>query len=142
MMATPTSAVVDIRSSAVPIQTTRPSNPVVLMQIGKSFDSERPFDQKNKLTEDLLLSGEDCPAGKKSVLTKYDKCWSKGQKYCCPTDTELGSCHWRGGSGGNDCANAACNATEVQIDLATYGDQSSACDCMIMALNNCARWYS
>ncbi|KAJ5426042.1 hypothetical protein N7465_001112 [Penicillium sp. CMV-2018d] len=70
--------------------------------------------------------GKDCPAGKRSVLTKYDKCWSSGQKYCCPTDTELNSCHWRGGSGGADCANAACKATEVQIDMATYGDKSIA----------------
>ncbi|KAG2418851.1 hypothetical protein HFD88_001953 [Aspergillus terreus] len=72
--------------------------------------------------------GQDCPAGKISVLTKYDNCWRQGQKYCCPIDTELKSCHWRGGSGGSDCANAKCNATEVQIDLATYGDKSKACD--------------
>ncbi|EAU32456.1 predicted protein [Aspergillus terreus NIH2624] len=72
--------------------------------------------------------GQDCPAGKISVLTKYDNCWRQGQKYCCPIDTELKSCHWRGGGGGSDCANAKCNATEVQIDLATYGDKSKACD--------------
>ncbi|KAJ5356450.1 hypothetical protein N7517_011059 [Penicillium concentricum] len=73
--------------------------------------------------------GKDCPTGKKSVFTKYDKCWTGGQKYCCRTPIELKDCNWVGGSGGDgDCANANCNATEVEIDRATYGDHSTACD--------------
>ncbi|KAF4160011.1 hypothetical protein CNMCM6936_004140 [Aspergillus lentulus] len=72
--------------------------------------------------------GADCPSGASSILTKYDNCWAKGQKYCCPDPVELVGCHWASGNSGNDCANAVCNATEVQIDRATYGDKSSACD--------------
>ncbi|KAL4935574.1 hypothetical protein BDV06DRAFT_217331 [Aspergillus oleicola] len=72
--------------------------------------------------------GKDCPSGKAAVLTKYDKCYFKGQKYCCPNPAELTGCHWEGGSGGRDCANAKCNATELQVALSTLGDSSSTCD--------------
>ncbi|KAF7171146.1 hypothetical protein CNMCM5623_003575 [Aspergillus felis] len=72
--------------------------------------------------------GADCPSGTSSILTKYDNCWAQGQNYCCPDPVELVACHWVSGTSGHDCANAVCNATEVQIDRATYGDKSFACD--------------
>ncbi|KAE8353840.1 hypothetical protein BDV28DRAFT_132353 [Aspergillus coremiiformis] len=71
--------------------------------------------------------GSDCPTGKTSVFVKRDKCWVRRRKYCCPDPVELVDCHWVAGSAGNDCANAKCNATELQVDRATYGDTSSGC---------------
>ncbi|GIJ91962.1 hypothetical protein Asppvi_010937 [Aspergillus pseudoviridinutans] len=52
-----------------------------------------------------------CPSGKSEAFKNYDNC-----------------CHWESGSSGADCANANCNATEVEVDRATYGDQSKGCD--------------
>ncbi|KAJ0424780.1 hypothetical protein BJY00DRAFT_326015 [Aspergillus carlsbadensis] len=72
--------------------------------------------------------GEDCPSGSTSIFRKYDKCWSKGQSYCCPNPVQLTACHWEAGSSGADCANANCNATELEMDRAQYGDKSKACD--------------
>ncbi|GKZ21587.1 hypothetical protein AbraCBS73388_007488 [Aspergillus brasiliensis] len=69
-----------------------------------------------------------CPTGTSEAFKKYDDCWFGGQSYCCPDPVELTGCHWEGGTGGADCANANCNATEVEVDRATYGDQSTACD--------------
>ncbi|KAL4958978.1 uncharacterized protein BDV14DRAFT_194146 [Aspergillus stella-maris] len=72
--------------------------------------------------------GDECPSGSTSVFRKYDKCWSKGQNYCCPSPASLTDCHWEGGSGGADCANANCGETEVEVDRAKYGDKSKGCD--------------
>ncbi|KAJ5964997.1 uncharacterized protein N7479_004873 [Penicillium vulpinum] len=72
--------------------------------------------------------GKECPSGKESVLTLYDNCYSKGEKYCCPTPVELTSCHWTGGSGGRDCVNAKCNSTELQIATSSLGDGYLTCD--------------
>ncbi|KAL4943096.1 hypothetical protein BDV06DRAFT_211304 [Aspergillus oleicola] len=72
--------------------------------------------------------GDECPSGSTSVFKKYDKCWSKGQNYCCTDPVSLSDCHWEGGSGGADCANANCGETEVEVDRATYGDKSKGCD--------------
>ncbi|KAE8150566.1 hypothetical protein BDV25DRAFT_172049 [Aspergillus avenaceus] len=72
--------------------------------------------------------GKDCPSGKAAVLTNYDKCYSKGQKYCRPTPVELTKCHWTGGTSGRDCANAKCDSTELQVEKSVLGDSSSTCD--------------
>ncbi|KAB8227369.1 uncharacterized protein BDW43DRAFT_323913 [Aspergillus alliaceus] len=72
--------------------------------------------------------GKDCPSGKAAVFTNYDDCYSKGQKYCCPTPVELTGCHWEGGKGGRDCANAKCNSTELQVAKSVLGDSYSTCD--------------
>ncbi|OGM50923.1 hypothetical protein ABOM_000717 [Aspergillus bombycis] len=72
--------------------------------------------------------GKDCPSGQAAVLTNYDKCYSKGRKYCCPTPVELTECHWEGGASGRDCANAKCNSTELQIAKSALGDSYSTCD--------------
>ncbi|KAL4739524.1 glycoside hydrolase superfamily [Aspergillus similis] len=72
--------------------------------------------------------GDDCPSGSTSVFKKYDKCWSMGQNYCCPTPVSLSDCHWEAGSGGGDCANANCGETEVEVDRSTYGDKGTGCD--------------
>ncbi|KAL5360254.1 hypothetical protein BJX96DRAFT_184439 [Aspergillus floccosus] len=69
-----------------------------------------------------------CPSGTSEAFNNYDNCWFGGQSYCCLKPVELTGCHWEGGSGGADCANANCNATEVEVDRATYGDQSKGCD--------------
>lgn len=76
-----------------------------------------------------ISSGEECPSGQAAVLTNYDKCYSKGRKYCCPTPVELTNCHWEGGTSGRDCANAKCNSTELQVAKSALGDSYSTCDC-------------
>jgi chitinase len=78
---------------------------------------------------DAFDSGKECPSGKVSVIKKYDNCYSSGQKYCCPTPVELTGYHWEGGSSSNDCANAVCNSTEVEITKSTLGDSYVGCDC-------------
>lgn len=72
----------------------------------------------------------NCPSGTTSVFNKYDNCWFGSQQYCCPDDpVELVGCHWVGGTDG-DCANAVCNATELEVDRATYGGPNGVgCDC-------------
>jgi len=75
-------------------------------------------------------SRANCPTGKTSIFAKADNCWVGQQQYCCPDPTELTACHWSGGSGGPDCANAKCNATELEIDRAQWGgSESHGCTC-------------
>ncbi|KAJ5572619.1 hypothetical protein N7450_009603 [Penicillium hetheringtonii] len=73
--------------------------------------------------------GKECGSGKQSILTKYDNYYSKKQKYCCSIPVELVGCHWKGGSGSSDCANAKYNATEVQIATSSLDNSYTTCDC-------------
>lgn len=118
------------RHSAVLTRTTHRSIRDALIQNGKTL-LETQTSQLANIMLTLNNSGEDCPAGMSSILTKWDQCWKNGQKYCCPNPIQLTGCHWVSGSSGSDCANAICNATEIEIDKSTYGDKSSGCDCNI-----------
>lgn len=66
-------------------------------------------------------SRSDCPTGKISVFSKTDDCFVGSQQYCCPDPVELTACHWTGGSRGQECSQAVCNATELEIDRAQFG---------------------
>ncbi|RMY88306.1 hypothetical protein D0864_06671, partial [Hortaea werneckii] len=64
---------------------------------------------------------ESCPSGTKSVFSKTDECIFGSQQYCCPEPVELKDCHWTGGSGGEECSNAVCDSTELELARAQFG---------------------
>jgi len=75
-------------------------------------------------------SRTDCPTGKTSIFKKAGECFLGYKQYCCPDPQELIACHWVGGSGGEECANAVCNATELEVDRAQFGgSQLGGCSC-------------
>jgi hypothetical protein len=75
-------------------------------------------------------SGNSCPILSTAMFYKYDNCFASSQAYCCRKNLQLQGCHWTGGSSGLDCANAVCNATEVEVDRAQFGGSSlGACSC-------------
>lgn len=75
-------------------------------------------------------SRANCPTGKTSVFAKAGVCFIGKKQYCCPDPTELAACHWSGGSAGEDCANAKCNATELEIDRDQFGgSELGGCSC-------------
>ncbi|THX54883.1 glycoside hydrolase [Aureobasidium pullulans] len=65
--------------------------------------------------------GASCAKGYTSIFSKVDNCLVSSQQYCCPDPVELTSCHWTGGKGGEECSNAICNSTELEVDRATFG---------------------
>lgn len=87
---------------------------------------------ENTTFEDLTQnhSRSNCPTGQTSIFTKTDNCFIGSQQYCCPSPPQLTACHWVGGSGGKECANAVCNATELEVDRAQFGGSSiGGCSC-------------
>jgi hypothetical protein len=75
-------------------------------------------------------SRANCPTGKTSIFAKAGECFVGKKQYCCPDPTELTACHWSDGSAGEDCANAKCNATELEIDRAQFGgSELGGCSC-------------
>ena len=63
-------------------------------------------------------------------ISKTDDCWFRKQQWCCPDPPELTDCRWAYGSGGNDCTNAVCSSTELEVDSATYGGpEGEGCYC-------------
>lgn len=88
-----------------------------------------------KLDTNAYYSGKSCPSGTTSVIRKTDTCSRGTQQYCCPYPVQLEKCHWVQGSGGDDCANAICDSTELEIDRAQFGDTfdyrdgEGGCDC-------------
>ena len=85
--------------------------------------------------EEFLLayisnSGQPCPKGNTKVFTTRSGCWVRQRKYCCPSHPlQLVDCHWASGSGGTDCVNAKCSATEAEIDRDQWGDGGPGCSC-------------
>jgi hypothetical protein len=49
------------------------------------------------------------------------------EHYCCPTDTLLHDCKWRGKM--TDCPVANCEKDEVNVALDGQGDRSQHCAC-------------
>lgn len=49
---------------------------------------------------------------------------------CCPADSPLYDCTWRGSA--PDCANAKCEKDEVAVDLESQGDGTFECNCELI----------
>ncbi|KAI9823661.1 MAG: hypothetical protein M1826_007679 [Phylliscum demangeonii] len=64
----------------------------------------------------------DCPTGTVSVFKASRGCFVGFQQYCCPDPPQLTACHWNGGGGGQECANAVCGSTELEVDRDQFGD--------------------
>ncbi len=87
---------------------------------------------KNFNSRDLTLneSRTNCPTGKTSIFQKAGECFVGYKQYCCPDPQELTAYNWVGGSGGEECANAVCSATELEVDRAQFGgSQLGGCSC-------------
>jgi hypothetical protein len=69
-----------------------------------------------------------------AVSNTLDRCARKqltilSVSYCCPADTPLHDCVWRGTPG--DCADAKCMPDEVSIATETQGDSFLGCNCTL-----------
>ncbi|KAK5011402.1 hypothetical protein LTR28_003418 [Elasticomyces elasticus] len=63
-----------------------------------------------------------CNTGWAPVTQKSGNCFFGSQQFCCKTPVQFTNCQWRGGSGGQECANADCNSDEVEVDRDQFGD--------------------
>jgi len=50
------------------------------------------------------------------------------ERYCCPSDTSLSDCEWKGTP--MDCADAKCDPGEVAIANDGQGDSFRGCACI------------
>lgn len=59
--------------------------------------------------------GDSCKSTEKELATTHDSCtiFNPSKSYCCPKDTSLNDCTWRGTP--MDCADAKCKPDEVAI---------------------------
>ncbi|KAL5330730.1 hypothetical protein ACEPPN_000250 [Leptodophora sp. 'Broadleaf-Isolate-01'] len=72
--------------------------------------------------------GGSCSSSTETELARaHDGCtiFHPWKSYCCPKDTALHDCIWRGTPG--DCADAKCQANEVSIASEKQGDSFSGC---------------
>ncbi|KAJ4381977.1 hypothetical protein N0V85_008603 [Neurospora sp. IMI 360204] len=71
--------------------------------------------------------GDSCALGRKSMLSSHDGCTIShpSKQYCCPTDTLLHDCQWRGSL--TDCPVANCEKDEVNVALDPQGDRLLTC---------------
>lgn len=131
MMETRTNAVEGKRCSVVLTLTFHKSPQDVLTHHGMCFHTP------DRLLHEYLTindSRSSCSIGYTSVFSKTDKCLVGSQQYCCPDPVSLTACHWVGGSGGEDCSNAVCNATELEVDRAQFGGSSTGgCSCKFIS---------
>ncbi|RKU40671.1 hypothetical protein DL546_003055 [Coniochaeta pulveracea] len=94
---------------------------------GKAFCCEAG-DWKNLISGcSWTKCGDSCGLGKKSMLSSHDGCTiiHPSKQYCCPTDTLLHHCVWRGKL--TDCPVANCEKEEVNIALDPQGDNFLNC---------------
>lgn len=66
-------------------------------------------------------------------MFKGGTCFASQRSYCCPTPASLTGCQWvtKTDSSGvdSDCANAVCNATQVEVLRASVGGDGTLCAC-------------
>ena len=82
----------------------------------------------------LRYSRASCPSGQTALFTSAASCWFGTKTYCCPSPTDLTDCNWvtKTHSSGvdSDCANAVCNATQVEVLRSNGGDgENVRCAC-------------
>jgi chitinase len=59
------------------------------------------------------------------VAERQDQCYlGQAEQLCCPADAAFQNCHW---VGKGTCDDNECDANDVQVDTATYGDSSGSC---------------
>lgn len=71
--------------------------------------------------------GDSCKTTEKELATSHSLCSSdkRSKSYCCPQDTALYDCKWRGTP--TDCADAKCMPDEVAIANEQQGDSFWGC---------------